>query len=309
VTDANLLSGILHPHALFRAAIRLNPDKAREVIESLADEAGLSIEETIRGVRSVVNANMLRGIRRTTVEKGIDVRDCTLLAFGGAGPIHAAELAGELGMKEVLIPPMAGMFSALGILLSDVKLDFGQTYMAKWNGETQQEVERMIRRFKKKAFKSIDRQGLDREDTYMTATLDMRYEGQSFHLPVPYSKGIDMVERFYKAFRNRYGYNLPQQKNTVQIVTVRLSAVTPRGEIPLPEAISPGQNEPSGKRDLLLPFTRENVPVFYRRNLGLSFSGLGPLVVEDEGCTIFVPPACEISMEKFGCLKITPNRH
>jgi N-methylhydantoinase A len=210
-------------------------------------------------------------------------------------------------MKEVLIPPMAGMFSALGILLSHVKLDFGQTYMAKWNGETQQEVERMIERFKKKAFKSIGRQGLDREDTYMTATLDMRYEGQSFHLPVPYSKGIDMVERFHEAFRKRYGYNLTQQ-NTVQVVAVRLSAVTPREEIPLPEVRYPGQNEPSGKRGLLLPSAREDVPVFYRRNLGPSFNGLGPLVVEDEGCTIFVPPACEISMEEFGCLKITPNR-
>jgi N-methylhydantoinase A/oxoprolinase/acetone carboxylase beta subunit len=140
----------------------------------------------------------------------------------------------------------------------------------------------------------------------MAATLDMRYEGQSFHLPVPYSKEVDMVERFHEAFRKRYGYDLTQQ-NVVQVVTVRLSAVTPRGEIPLPEVTSPGQNEPSGKRDLLTSSGRETVPVFYRGNLGLSLDCSGPLVVEDEGCTIFVPAASDISMERYGCLKITPK--
>ncbi|MBW1858994.1 MAG: hydantoinase/oxoprolinase family protein, partial [Deltaproteobacteria bacterium] len=161
VTDANLLSGILDPDSFRGTGITLNPDKARQAIQSLAVSAGLNEEEIIRGVRSVVNANMLRGIRRATVEKGLDARECALFAFGGAGPIHAAELAMELGIKEVLIPPMAGMFSALGILMSDVKLDFGQTLVGKWNKDTRRTTDEILEQFKAIALRSLARQGLD----------------------------------------------------------------------------------------------------------------------------------------------------
>jgi N-methylhydantoinase A len=304
VTDANLLSGILDPETFLGTGMRLNPGQAGQVIKSLADSAGLGMEETILGVRSVVNANMLRGIRRTTVERGIDVRDCSLLAFGGAGPIHAAELARELGMKEVLVPPMAGMFSALGILLSDVKLDFGETYIAQWNSRVRQQVDRILERFREKALKSLNRQKLDQKGTRFLAMLDMRYAGQSFHLPVPYSPEADMVKRFRGLFRKRYGYALAEA-NDVQVVTVRLSAVTPRDEIPLPRVSASSQHEPAGKRDILLSSGRRTVPVYYRGHMGLSFHRAGPLVVEDEGCTVFIPPGCEISVEEHGCLQIT----
>jgi N-methylhydantoinase A len=129
VTDANLLSGLLDPGSFAVSEIRLNRHRARQAFQNLSAQAGLSDDETIVGVRSVVNANMLRGIRKATVEKGIDTRQCSLLAFGGAGPLHAAELAEALGIKEVIIPPMAGMFSALGILLAKARLLFGQSLL------------------------------------------------------------------------------------------------------------------------------------------------------------------------------------
>jgi N-methylhydantoinase A len=238
------------------------------------------VEETILGIRSVVNANMLRGIRRTTVEKGIDVRDCTLLAFGGAGPIHAADLARELGMKEVVVPPMAGMFSALGILLSDVRLDFGETLITEWNSETHKGVDEILQRFRTEALRSLDRQGLSRKKACMSPTLDMRFKGQSFHLSVPYSTEADMKDRFHKAFRKRYGYDLPGD-NAVQVVTVRLSAVAAREKVPLPIMAADGKQTRPGKRALLLPSGWETVPVFSRGCLNASFHGHGPLVVED----------------------------
>jgi N-methylhydantoinase A len=172
VTDANLLSGILDPMSFSGTDLTLNSDKARDAFQPLSISAGLSEEETILGVRSVVNANMLRGIRRATVEKGIDAREFTLLAFGGAGPIHAAELARELGITEVLVPPMAGMFSALGILLSDLRLDFGQTLVARWNTNTHEEVDNILGQFKEKALQSFARQGLDDKDARFIASLE-----------------------------------------------------------------------------------------------------------------------------------------
>jgi N-methylhydantoinase A len=303
VTDANLLSGILDPTSFLGTGIALDPDKASQAVQSLAKSANLSVEKTILGVRSVVNANMLRGIRRTTVEKGIDARYSTLLAFGGAGPIHAAELARELGIREILVPPMAGMFSALGILLSDVKLDFGETLIARWNTKTQQEVDTILKRFKEKALRSLARQALDHRDTDFRAVLDMRYKGQSFHLPVAYSKEADMAESFHQTFRKRYGYVLKQGPH-VEVVTVRLSAVTTRDEIALPEVKSFQTRQPTGKRKILLSSGWETAPVYYRGHLWSSFHNHGPLVIEDEGCTVFVPPGCEIFMEEKSCLKI-----
>jgi N-methylhydantoinase A len=304
VTDANLLSGILDPMSFLGTNIAPDLDKARQAFESLAKSAGLSMEETILGVRSVVNANMLRGIRRTTVEKGIDARNCTLLAFGGAGPIHAAELAGELGIREVFVPPMAGMFSALGILLSDVRLDFGKTFIARWNSKTQQQVDRILERFKEKALASLARQSLNHKDTDFTSVLDMRYEGQSFHLPVAYSsKETDLAESFHQTFRKRYGYALKQGPR-VEVVTVRLSAVTSRDEIALPEVKSCTTSRPTGNRKILLSSGWETAPVYYRGDLWSTFHNHGPLVIEDEGCTVFVPAGCEVSMEENSCLKI-----
>ena len=303
VTDANLLSGVIDPVSFLGTGMTLSPDKARQAFESLAASAGLSVEETILGVRSVVNANMLRGIRRTTVEKGIDARYCTLLAFGGAGPIHAAELARELGIREVLVPPMAGMFSAMGILLSEVRLDFGETFIARWNAGSEREVENMLNRFKEEALRSLARQGLQHNETDFRPVLDMRYEGQSFHLPVAYSRKAEMAKCFHATFKKRYGYAL-EQGPPVEVVTVRLSAVTSRDEIALPEVKSSTTREPIGKRRILLSSGWETAPVYYRGDLGSSFQDHGPMVIEDDGCTVLVPPGCEISVEENSCLKL-----
>ena len=303
VTDANLLSGLLHPEFFSGTGITLNPDRASQAFRSLALSADLNVEEAVLGTRSVVNANMLRGIRRATVEKGIDVRDCTLLAFGGAGPLHAAELAKDLGIREVLVPPIAGMFSALGILLSAVRLDFGETIFAGWHTGTGQVVDRILDRFKEKALQSFQRQGLNIRDTVFRPFLDLRYKGQSFHLTIPYGKGVDMAERFYQAFGKRYGYTL-ENGPAVEVVTVRLSAIMPREEISLPGVKNMSPVPPVAKRTILLSSGPAPAPVYQRESLWRSFSAKGPVVIEDEGCTVFVPPECEVSVEGNGCLKV-----
>ena len=224
-------------------------------------------------------------------------------SFGGAGPIHAAEIAMELGIKEVLIPPMAGMFSALGILMSDVRLDFGQTLVGKWNTDTQRTTEDILAQFKAIALRSLDRQGLNDIEVHFRAVLDMRYEGQGFHLPVVYSKETDPTDSFHVAFRKRYGYDLAHGPR-MEVVTVRLSAVASRGEIALPEVTSSGNPEPRRKRKILVASGWVTAPVYARGNLDLTFQEHGPLVIEDEGCTVFVPPNCEVSVTEKSCLRI-----
>ncbi|MDY6951099.1 MAG: hydantoinase/oxoprolinase family protein [Thermodesulfobacteriota bacterium] len=303
VTDANLLSGLLGRGSFSGTTITLDPDKARQALSTLARSAGITLDEAILGVRSVVNANMLRGIRRATVEKGIDVRDCTLLAFGGAGPLHATDLARELGVREVLVPPMAGMFSALGILLSDVRLDFGESLLAEWNAETRNTVEGILGRFRKSALQSLARQGLANRDRHLRPALDLRYKGQSFHLPVAYGKEADMKERFCRAFSRRYGYTL-DKGHGVEVVAVRLTALVSRQEVPLPEPRATTTSPLVTTRRVLLASGWHGTPVYQRKQLGASFHTQGPAIIEDEGCTLFVSPGCEVSLEKGGCLRI-----
>ncbi len=303
VTDSNLLCGLLDPGSFAGTAITLNPDKANQAFVPLAQSAGLTVEESLLGVRSVVHANMLRGIRRATVEKGIDVRDCTLLAFGGAGPLHAAELARELGIREVLVPPMAGMFSALGILLSDVRLDFGETLLVPWDAGRQEAMDRVLNRFKERAVKSFERQGVKLQDMRFRPALDLRFKGQSFHLSVPYTRGTDMVEGFHQAFKKRYGYALAQDA-PVEVVAVRLSATASRGPVAWPGVEGTSPSPPIDQRKVLLSSGWHVAPVYQRKQLWRSFGTPGPVVIEDEGCTVFVPPECEVFMEENSCLKM-----
>jgi N-methylhydantoinase A len=307
VTDANLLSGLLHESALSGTPITLDPKRARQALLSVAKSADLALEEAILGIRSVVNANMLRGIRRATVEKGIDVRDCTLLAFGGAGPLHATDLARELGVREILIPPMAGMFSALGILLSDVRLDFGESLLATWHPETRERVNKILGRFEERALRSLARQGFGHGNRHLRPALDLRYEGQSFHLPVAYSKDADMEERFYRAFSTRYGYAL-DKGHGVEVVAVRLTAIASRQEVALPETRQTTSSSLVTSRRVLLSSGWHRTPVYQRRHLGPSFHERGPAILEDEGCTVFVSPDCEVSMATGRSLRIEVNR-
>ncbi len=303
VTDSNLLCGLLAPESISRAGISLNPDKARQAFGAIAKSAKLTMEQMLLGVRSVVNANMLRGIRRATVEKGIDVRNCTLLAFGGAGPLHGAELAKELGANKVIVPPLAGMFSALGILLSAVRLDFGETVLTRWNKKTQQQVDTILHGFEQRAFESLRRQGLQHRDTEFRPAVDMRYEGQSFHLPIAYNAEADMSKRFHRAFKDLYGYSL-EDGPRVELVTVRLSAVTSREEIALPRVQNTASQGPIAERKVLLSSGWHPAPVYDRKTLWLTFQAEGPVVIEDEGCTVFVPAGCEVRVEENGCLMI-----
>lgn len=304
VTDANVLGGFLAPRSFAVTQIRLNPNRSSQALQTLARQTGLSLDETVLGVRSVVNANMLRGIRRATVEKGIDTRTCTLLAFGGAGPLHAAELAESLGVGEVIIPPMAGMFSALGILLSNARLVFSRTLLIPFDPSAQETIETVLQEFTQQAIGSFTRQNLGSRNKTFHPSIDLRYEGQSFHLAVPYDRSADMADRFHRLFEDRYGYCLRDVR--IEIVSVKLLAIAERSGMCFP---APGKGKgglpPTSVRDVLLPSGWRSVMVYDRGTLAESFTAEGPLIIEDEGCTIFVPPGGMVSIVHQGCLLIT----
>jgi len=303
VTDANVFCGLLDAASLQNSGLPLSRKKAECALGHLMHQADFTIQEAALGIRAVVNANMLRGIRKATVEKGIDVRDSALVAFGGGGPLHGAELASALGIQEVLVPRMAGMFSALGILLSDVRLDIGETLLLPWNAETRGEIDDRLRRFREKALAGLKRQGLDRNNALFLPALDLRYEGQSFHLCVPYDGTNRVADAFHKAFRSRYGYHMKNQR-PLEVVSVRLATVVRRQAVTLPRVQKTSPGQPIAYRKILLATGTEPAPVYLREALWETFEENGPAVIQDQGCTVFVPPGCTVCLEPNGCLKI-----
>ena len=199
VTDANLVLGHLDPDSPLAGGVELDADAAHEAVKTLADELGLSVEDCAAGIVRVANAEMVRAMRVMTVERGVDPRDFALLAFGGAGPLHAAAIAEELGMTKILVPRASGVLSALGLAAADRRRDHARTVFLHGDGLTAEAL----------AVEDGD------------AAYDVRYRGQSFELTV---RDVDadpaaVREAFEAIHEERYGHRDPEGE--IEVVTIR----------------------------------------------------------------------------------------
>jgi len=218
VTDANLLLSRLDPDKFLGGRMQLDTDRARRHMASFAESAGASSDSLAKAIVQVANSNMERAIRAISVERGHDPRDFALLAFGGAGPQHACELAAQLEMKTVIVPKHAGVLSALGMLAADCVRDFSQSTLGRDPDEAFRELEaRAAREF---AAEKLPEAHFERQ-------IDLRYQGQSFEITVPYADR----DRFHDAHRKLYTYDHPDR--AVEAVTARIRAVAPLAKIDL----------------------------------------------------------------------------
>jgi len=220
VTDANLVLGRLSAEHFLGGQIRLDETRATEVIDRLASELGISLSHAALGVVQVANAHMERALRLITVERGHDPRGFSLLSFGGAGGLHAADLARGLGIPQVLIPPLASTFSAFGMLAADVVKDYTHTIMLP--GDTLVvELERLMQLLAERGQKEVHSEGIPLENIHLEPFLDMRYAGQSYELITPFN--ADFISEFHKLHQRVYGY--AHLEAPVEIVNLRLRAV------------------------------------------------------------------------------------
>jgi len=222
VTDANLVLGRLLPDAFLGGTMALHPALARQAIAPIAERLHTSIEEAALGIIRVVNANMEAAIRVISVERGCDPRDFTLLAFGGAGPLHACELAAALRIPRVLVPTIPGVLSALGTLVADTLKDYVRTVMLD-APQADETISRVLTELEEQGRRDLEREGIAPERIMLERYLDMRYVGQSYELVVPFDGDrAAAVTRFHAAHERRFGYSDPEEP--VQIVNVRLKA-------------------------------------------------------------------------------------
>jgi N-methylhydantoinase A len=284
VTDANLLLGYLDPQSPLAGGVQLDRDAAERAVGALAQSLGLGLAETAAGIARVAGTEMARAVRVMTVERGVDPRELALLAFGGAGALHAAAIADELGMTRVLVPRASGVLSALGLIAAERRRDLVESVLLTGDALTGEAVAQVVERLAERG-----RSELGAPEAEVRATYDLRYAGQAFELTVPGEQRPDpaaLRAAFDSAHEERYGYADPDAP--LELVTVRVAAALPATELPPTE---PSDAESRGERDALFDGERVRATVV----AGVPEELEGPAIVELPESTVVVPPGWRCS--------------
>ncbi|HSI40152.1 MAG TPA: hydantoinase/oxoprolinase family protein [Xanthobacteraceae bacterium] len=307
VTDANVVLGLLPPR--LGPTLALDIEASRRAIErDLAEPLGLSVEEAAYGVREVANANMARAIRAVTVERGVDPRDFTLLAFGGSGPVHACDLAARLGMERVMFPPAPGVFTAAGMLAGSLEHHFLRPFAGTLEALDTAALAQATETLGRQARAAFAGDGYDTTSLRYGFALELRFQGQEAALAVPFQPGADAARLradFLDAYRALYGY---VARDRIETVAVRLAA-----SAPVAGAFDFGSARPAEGRTAGAATTRRayfgsragwlDVPVMPRHALAEALAG--PLVLESADTTIIVPPGARAWPDNAGNIVAT----
>lgn len=313
VTDAHVVLGRLPPDAFLGGRMSLEPGRARTALDALGREAGLGdageldrAERAALGIVRVANAHMERALRVISVERGHEPEDFAMVSYGGAGGLHAAELARRLGIGEVIVPPAASVLSAFGMLSADVVKDYVQTVMLP--GDTPfDDLRRRMRPLAERGRKEVEAEGVPPERIHLEPALDMRYEGQSYELGIPLSQ--DFVGRFHREHRRTYGH--AEEVAPVEIVNLRLRAVGEVDPPVLPDR-EPGAPDPGdarrSSRSVIVAGPaapeRRQVPVFDGEALRPGHEVPGPAVITKSDTTVLVGPPDRARVDRRRNLRI-----
>jgi N-methylhydantoinase A len=300
VTDANILLQTLNPSYLLGGRMAVRGDLAKEAIGRLADKLGLSPLETAQGIISVVTANMARAIRVISVQRGHDPRDYTLVAFGGAGPLHAGRLARELDIRRILIPRAPGILCAMGLLLTDLRADFAATRLVSLASDAINDIQGVFAALEKQADAWFAREKIDAQARALQHMVDMRYAGQNYELAVALPQGpitadtIGLLARgFAQAHERMYGF--VAESEPVQLVTFRVEALGRVHKANIQAESLAGLDASSAIRERREVWIGEEnrwvpCPIYQRDRLKPGNAFVGPAVVEQMDATTFVLP-------------------
>jgi N-methylhydantoinase A len=302
VTDANVVLGRIPPEHFLGGQMPLDFDRAFAALERLGRELNLSAEQAALGVVAVANAHMERALRVISVERGHDPRTFSLLSFGGAGGLHAADLARGLGIPRVLVPPLASTPSAFGMLAADVVKDYTLTVMLP--GDTPiAGIAARLEVLYQRGRRDILAEGVPAEEIRIERFLDMRYHGQSYELIVPFNNSV--FDEFHRLHEHQYGY--AKKYAPVEVVNLRVRAI---GEVtPPPIVEEPLESpDPGGalleKRDVLFAEGKLSTPLYRAESLRPGNRLTGPAVIVRSDTTILLSPSDGGQVDQFGNLLI-----
>ena len=312
VTDANVVLQTLNPTHFLGGRMPVRQNLARAAIERLARPLGLGTMETAQGIIAVVTANMARAIRVISVQRGYDPRDYTLVAFGGAGPLHAARLARELDIPRILVPRNPGILCAMGLLLTDLRADFASTRLMTLQSTALPGIETAFGSLVSQAETWFTDEAIPPAARQTTRTADLRYAGQNYELPIPLPDGpitaatLDALASGFEAAHQRM-YGFVAEGETIQLVTLRLEAagLVPKASFKRRDT---GPPDPSaaviGDRDVWMPEAGGFVacPVYDRELLAPGHRLTGPAIIEQMDATTVLLPGMQGHVEPYGNL-------
>ena len=321
VTDANLVLGRLSLNGLLAGTMPLDIDAARTVLTPLAEQLSFTCERTAHGVLGIVVSNMVRAIRAISVERGHDPRRFALMPFGGAGPLHASDVARSLGIRTIIVPHAPGILCAQGLVVSDLKEDFARTARTRVDADNHTQIREYIAQLVQAGEAWCDTEELTPAQRTLLVTLDMRYVGQNFELSVPLDDTVlahldhaDAPQRlrrlFFDAHEMQYGYHNPE--DPVEIMNYR---VTARGALHRPATsaaeTSPPEHDPdpTGTRPVYFsPDTALPTPIYNRGTLVPGHCISGPAVIEQLDATTLLYPDDTLRVDAALnlCIEVSP---
>jgi N-methylhydantoinase A len=299
VTDANLLLGYLSSDSPLGGGVELNRDAAEKAIRGLADRLDLEVLACAEGIRRVAGAEMIRALRVVTVQRGIDPRRYALMAFGGAGPLHGAQIADELGIDTVLCPRASGVLAALGLVVSPRRRDVQRSVL--WSGDslTSEAIADVVSELGERA-----REAMHEPDAELHVIYELRYRGQSFELAIP--AGLEATpeelrDGFEREHEERYGYRDSEQE--LELVTIRVTATAQGTEVELAGDRDGEDAVERSTREATLDGEQIELEVLR----GIPAPGTevdGPAVVELPESTLLVPPGWSAEVDDTGTIRM-----
>ena len=306
VTDAHLVLGRLDPDYFLGGRMRLDVSRARHAAASLARQLALSVEELAEGIIRVANASMLRAIRVVSLERGHDPRRFALVAFGGAGGMHAADLAAELGIRTVLVPRHAGVLSALGMLAADVIRDYSASVRQSSDELSMATLVSRASPLVSRARRELVAEGFRGANAVVERRLDVRYVGQSYELTVPWSVGYR--EAFHAAHERRFGYADRSRPTEVVALRVRGVGVTARPVLPAMRSRRRPAPSPAAVRRSRFDGRLQRTAFYRWDDLHPGDRARGAAIIAGREATVIVPPAFGFSVDGFGNVLLTRGR-
>lgn len=313
VTDCNLILGYLDSQSFMGSEFPLDTDAAYRAIEKhLAVPLGVTVIEAARVVRSVANALMAQAMRLLTVERGFDPRDFAYICFGGAGPVHAIDLAAELDIDHVIVPNLPGLLSAYGMLIADQAYDFQTPVMVNLDEISEARLNEILRQLKEQAADSLSKAGLGAADTVLRYSADCRYTGQAETLSVEISDQDelrpDMLASGFEAGHRRH-WHFIQEGTPVTLVNVRLQMTLPNSlRVPAMPEGKPDRPVPSRRRLVVIGDKEMDIPAYKRDELPVGSPIVGPAVMEEKSSSLVFPQGWNAEMDREGNVHVRRER-
>jgi N-methylhydantoinase A len=306
VTDAQVLLGRIDPDMFLGGRMRLDVDAAEQAMKTVGAELGLDAVETAEGILAVANAMMANAIRTLTLRRGVDPREFTLVAFGGAGPLHSVALAEELGITEVLIPFAMGVLSAWGMLHADVRHDVSLPLSGRLgDDEGTAELVDALATLRENGRALLVAEGIAEADQHFVETVDMRYVGQEHAISVDIDALDGLGVAFHTSYAQHYGHSMVEAP--VELVNARLSAIGTIGaSLVDSERAALEAGEPRTTR-IRIDGRVAEARVVHRDTIGTETCLPGPVIVQEDGSTTLVPEGWSVRRARFGALSLTKN--